>query len=122
MIPIGDRPDSTPRRPLRHAVVIGGGIAGLLAARVLSDHFGRVTLLERHSLARAPAPRRGVPQGAHVHVLLARGLAVAEGLFPGLAEELRAAGPSNSTRGATCAGTTPEAGGPGTTAGSTSCP
>ncbi len=66
MIPIGDRPDSTPRRPLRHAVVIGGGIAGLLAARVLSDHFERVTLLERHSLARAPAPRRGVPQGAHV--------------------------------------------------------
>lgn len=94
MIPIGDRPDSTPRRPLRHAVVIGGGIAGLLAARVLSDRFERVTLLERHSLARAPAPapRRGVPQGAHVHVLLARGLAVAEGLFPGLAEELRAAG------------------------------
>ena len=48
MIPIGDGPDSTPRRALRHAVVIGGGIAGLLAARVLSDHFERVTLLERH--------------------------------------------------------------------------
>jgi hypothetical protein len=39
MIPAGDRPDSRPRRPLRHAEVIGGGIAGLLAARVLSDHF-----------------------------------------------------------------------------------
>jgi len=79
-------PRAAPRRGDRR------GIAGLLAARVLSDHFERVTLLERHSLARAPAPRRGVPQGAHVHVLLARGLAVAEGLFPGLAEELRAAG------------------------------
>src|SRR3954453_15172571 len=38
------------------------------------------------------APRKGVPQGRHVHALLARGLAIADGLFPGLAEELRAAG------------------------------
>ena len=122
MIPVGDGPDSTPRRPLRHAVVIGGGIAGLLAARVLSDHFERVTLLERHSLARAPAPRRGVPQGAHVHVLLARGLAVAEACSPAWPRSSAPRGPSNSTRGAICAGTTPAAGGPGTTAGSTSCP
>ena len=30
-----------------HAVVIGGSMAGLLAARVLSDHFERVTIVER---------------------------------------------------------------------------
>jgi NADPH-dependent 2,4-dienoyl-CoA reductase/sulfur reductase-like enzyme len=47
MIPVGDRPDSTPLRQLHHAVVIGGGIAGLLAARVLSDHF---------DLTRRPVP------------------------------------------------------------------
>ena len=30
-----------------HAVVLGGSFAGLLAARVLSDHFEHVTLIER---------------------------------------------------------------------------
>ena len=51
MIPVGDGPDSARRRPLRHAAVIGGGIAGLLAARVLSDFFERVTLAERDTVA-----------------------------------------------------------------------
>ena len=36
---------AVPRR--RHAVVVGGSLAGMLAARVLSDHFDIVTLLER---------------------------------------------------------------------------
>ena len=58
MIPVGDRPDSTPRRPLRHAVVIGGGIAGLLAARVLSDYFERVILVE-HRFRSGSAVQRG---------------------------------------------------------------
>ena len=30
-----------------HAVVIGGSVAGLLAARVLADHFERVTVVKR---------------------------------------------------------------------------
>ena len=34
----------------RHAVVIGGSMAGLLAARVLSDHFAQVTIIERDNL------------------------------------------------------------------------
>jgi glycine/D-amino acid oxidase-like deaminating enzyme len=38
-------------RPLGHAAVLGGSIAGLLAVRVLSDHSGRVTLIERDKLA-----------------------------------------------------------------------
>jgi phytoene dehydrogenase-like protein len=31
----------------KHAIVIGSGIAGMLAARVLSEFFERVTVLER---------------------------------------------------------------------------
>ena len=82
----------TPRRPLDHAVVVGGSVAGLLAARVLSEHFERVTLIERDELARTSEPRKGVPQGNHLHVLLARGRLIVEALLPGLTEELLAAG------------------------------
>lgn len=67
-------------------------MAGLLAARVLADHFDRVTLIERDRLPNRPGARKGVPQGRHVHVLLARGLQVLEGLFPSISEELRTAG------------------------------
>src|SRR3954452_3093632 len=81
-----------PSRPLRHAVVAGGSIAGLLAARVLSNHFEAVTLVERDALARTPEPRKGVPQGPHAHILLLRGQAILQSLFPGLAEELCEAG------------------------------
>lgn len=47
----------------RHAVVIGASIAGLLAARVLSEHFEQVTVIERDRLAEHVEPRKGVPQG-----------------------------------------------------------
>jgi 2-polyprenyl-6-methoxyphenol hydroxylase-like FAD-dependent oxidoreductase len=82
----------TPRRPLGHAVVLGGSVVGLLAARVLSDQFDRVTLIERDALADRPEPRKGVPQGNHLHALLARGRMIAEALLPGLCDELLAAG------------------------------
>jgi hypothetical protein len=62
---------AVPRR--RHAVVVGGSLAGMLAARVLSDHFDGVTLLERDRFPEGPAARKGLPQGRHVHVLLERG-------------------------------------------------
>lgn len=51
------------------AVVIGGSIAGLVAARVLSDHFSDVLIIERDGLPEAPGPRRGVPQSVHLHGL-----------------------------------------------------
>jgi 2-polyprenyl-6-methoxyphenol hydroxylase-like FAD-dependent oxidoreductase len=79
-------------RPFRHALVAGGSIAGLLAARVLSDFFERVTLAERDALASGPNARKSVPQGRHVHALLARGRDILEALFPGIGEELRAEG------------------------------
>jgi 2-polyprenyl-6-methoxyphenol hydroxylase-like FAD-dependent oxidoreductase len=75
-----------------HAVVIGGSIAGLLAARVLADRFERVTILDRDQLPDRPEPRKGAPQSYHVHVLLRRGLTIMEQLFPGLDTELAEAG------------------------------
>jgi flavin-dependent dehydrogenase len=74
------------------AVVVGAGIAGLLAARVLADAFERVTVIERDPLPDEPAPRRGVPQDVHVHVLLEGGRITLEDLFPGFSTELHGAG------------------------------
>src|SRR5437588_6993875 len=75
-----------------HALVVGGSMAGLLAARVLADSFDQVTILERDRYPEGPAPRKGVPQARHPHVLLTRGRLILEQLFPGLGEELLAAG------------------------------
>jgi 2-polyprenyl-6-methoxyphenol hydroxylase-like FAD-dependent oxidoreductase len=75
-----------------HAVVLGGSMAGLVAARALSDHFARVTLVERDEFPDGPETRKGVPQIRHVHVLLKRGELVLAELFPGLLDELVAGG------------------------------
>jgi 2-polyprenyl-6-methoxyphenol hydroxylase-like FAD-dependent oxidoreductase len=71
-----------------HAVVLGASMAGLLAARTLSDFFETVTVVERDLLPDDAANRRGVPQGRHLHALLARGAQALEELFPGLLDEL----------------------------------
>ena len=76
----------------RHAVVLGGSLAGLLAARVLSERFDRVTLIERDAYTDTPEVRKGIPQANHVHGLLLRGRQVLEELFPGLQDEMIAAG------------------------------
>lgn len=75
-----------------HAVVIGASMAGLLAARALSEFFERVTVLDRDDLPATVMPRRGVPQSRHTHGLLARGREILEELFPGLSAELIAQG------------------------------
>jgi len=75
-----------------HAVVLGASMGGLLAARVLADFFGTVTVIERDVLPDGPAIRQGVPQGRHVHVLLARGAQILDELFPGFLNELVADG------------------------------
>lgn len=73
-------------------MVIGASIAGLMAGRVLADHYTQVTVLERDRLPDAPTPRNGVPQSRHTHVLLVRGRQIMEDYFPGLIGELTAAG------------------------------
>ncbi|MFE9250079.1 FAD-dependent oxidoreductase [Streptomyces sp. NPDC007088] len=76
----------------RHAVVIGGGMAGMLAARVLSRYADRVTLVERDRWPNVPAPRPGLPQSRHVHVLLPSGRRALEELLPGTVALLRERG------------------------------
>jgi len=86
-------PSDHPRRPLdKHAVVIGGSIGGLLAARVLGRYFERVTVVERDHISDDFEPRQGVPQGAHVHVIFGGGVRVIERLFPGIFAEMTNAG------------------------------
>ena len=79
------------RADRKHAIVLGGSMAGLLASRVLSDHFGQVSLIERDALPALPEQRRGVPQG-YTHGLLASGRNVLEKLFPGISVALLKAG------------------------------
>ena len=74
------------------AVVVGASIAGLAAARVLSDHYESVIVLERDELPNTGASRLGVPQGAHSHVLAAAGLREFERLLPGFQADLISAG------------------------------
>ncbi|MGV0815983.1 oxidoreductase [Mycolicibacterium boenickei] len=81
----------TPQRSPRHAVVVGASIAGLCAARVLSDRYEHVTLYERDELPDGPANRSAVPQGQHVHLLMARGAEELEALFEGLLDDMTAA-------------------------------
>jgi 2-polyprenyl-6-methoxyphenol hydroxylase-like FAD-dependent oxidoreductase len=75
----------------RHAVVVGGSLAGLLAAHVLAAHADRVTVVERDRYPDGPDPRAGVPQSRHPHVLLEAGQLALESLLPGFLAELRAA-------------------------------
>lgn len=75
-----------------HAIVIGGSMAGLLTARVLSDHFARVTLIERDRFGDGPESRKGQPQTRHLHGLLAHGAAIMQRYFPGLLDDLREGG------------------------------
>ena len=72
----------------QRAIVIGSSIAGLLSARILSEHFASVIVIERDRLPIAPNARRGVPQSVQPHILLARGYEILQELFPIIGTEL----------------------------------
>ena len=78
------------------AVVVGGSIAGKLAARVLSDFFKEVILIEKDKKNDQVMNRRGVPQDYQGHVLLKSGEEILEELFPGITQELSLNGAKNS--------------------------
>jgi 2-polyprenyl-6-methoxyphenol hydroxylase-like FAD-dependent oxidoreductase len=75
----------------RSAVVVGAGLAGLLAAAALRDHAD-VTVVERDALPEEPGPRRGVPQARHAHLLWSGGARAMEELLPGVTDAWLAAG------------------------------
>jgi 2-polyprenyl-6-methoxyphenol hydroxylase-like FAD-dependent oxidoreductase len=62
------------------AIVLGASMAGLLAARVLSERFERVVVIERDVLPSAAEHRRGVPHGRHIHALHPSGHEILEEL------------------------------------------
>ncbi|KZB90450.1 FAD dependent oxidoreductase [Bacillus sp. VT 712] len=79
----------TSRRPKEEkAIVIGGGIAGLLTARVLSDHYEEVIIVERDELPKEPSTRSGTPQAFHPHRILPRGSMIMEHYFPSYIDDL----------------------------------
>ena len=77
---------------MARAIVIGGSIAGMCAARVLCDFFDEVVLLDRDRYPAEPAGRAGVPQSRHAHALLARGQQELATLFPGFVDAMVGAG------------------------------
>ncbi|HEY0495801.1 MAG TPA: hypothetical protein VGD48_08650, partial [Kutzneria sp.] len=87
----------TPLRPadspvvMRRAVVLGASVAGLMAARVLSDHAEEVVIIERDGTDNT-LPRPGVPQGTQVHALLKAGEVQLARWFPGFVDEAVAMG------------------------------
>ncbi|AGP33715.1 hypothetical protein SCE1572_03915 [Sorangium cellulosum So0157-2] len=60
----------------------------MVVARMLKEHFARVTVVERDHYPSEPAPRRGIPQSRHIHIVLTRGRRELEQLFPDLATDL----------------------------------
>lgn len=74
------------------AVVLGASMAGMLAARVVAEHYREVVVVDRDMPSESPTQRRGVPQGCHGHVLQAGGVAVLDELLPGILEDMVADG------------------------------
>lgn len=74
------------------AVVLGGSMAGILAARVLAESYREVIVVDRDQVLGVRESRRGAPHTVHAHGLHARGHLILEELFPDLTDELREAG------------------------------
>ena len=73
--------------------MLGAGTSGMLAARVLSDSFSDVVIVDRRPVDPHTAMfAGGVPQSDHLHVLLKRGQQVFDRLFPGILAELATGG------------------------------
>ncbi|MGW1044946.1 FAD-dependent oxidoreductase [Streptomyces sp. NPDC002547] len=77
--------------PRRVAIVIGGGMTGMLTASVLAEHTD-VTVIERDLLPDGPQPRKGLPQARHAHVLWSGGVKALDDLLPGVVDQLVARG------------------------------
>ena len=77
-----------PYKAYQRAIIIGGSLGGLLTARVLSNHFDHVTILERDPVSDHPQARKGQPQAQHLHALLVSGMEMMSHYFPDLPQAL----------------------------------
>jgi 2-polyprenyl-6-methoxyphenol hydroxylase-like FAD-dependent oxidoreductase len=77
---------------LDHVIIIGASFAGLGAARVLSEQFDQVTIIERDVIPDQWGPRKGVPQSPHVHGIPKLGRELLETLFPEFVQETQQLG------------------------------
>jgi 2-polyprenyl-6-methoxyphenol hydroxylase-like FAD-dependent oxidoreductase len=84
---------------MAQGIVIGAGIAGLLAAQALATNGWAVTVLEKDNLAPHPSLRKGTPQAAHAHMLLKQGLDTIEHMAPGFTSRLINAGGISANMG-----------------------
>ena len=76
------------RKFAQRAAVVGGSIAGLLAARVLSEYVDEVVVLDGDEIEDGPVVHKSVPQGHHLHALLQGGLRVLSSLYPSFTDSL----------------------------------
>ncbi|MGZ3846628.1 MAG: FAD-dependent oxidoreductase [Flavisolibacter sp.] len=76
----------------KRAIVLGGSFAGLMTAKVLSDHYEEVIILEKDPIHHYPESRKGQPHTKHLHGLLPKGLHILCDYFPGLFSEIVANG------------------------------
>ena len=74
------------------SVIMGGSIAGLLTAKVLSPYFSKIIILDRDQLFSNQQPRKGTAQAAHAHILLKRGLVGLDKLLPGFSQKVKSVG------------------------------
>ncbi|WNC73794.1 FAD-binding oxidoreductase [Thalassotalea psychrophila] len=79
-------------KPYKRAVVVGGSISGIINARVLSDYFQEVIIVERDDPHHIDQVKKSTPQAHHAHHLLQKGQRELAKLFPELLENLVAAG------------------------------
>lgn len=84
------------------AVVLGGSIAGLMAARVLSEHVDQVTIIDPDDLLDSSGDRSGVPHASQMHGLLDMGRMQMDSWFPDFSDELVSDGAAQGEGAAIC--------------------
>ena len=80
--------DAVQRAGRGTAVVIGGSIAGIAAAKILTERFDKIIVLEQDGPHRRKEGRPGAAQGWHLHHLLTAGQIELERLFPGIIDDM----------------------------------
>ena len=79
---------SSPLINRNHAIVLGGSFAGLMTAKVLSNYYQNVTIIEKDTVHRYPESRKGQSHTKHLHGVLPCALNILNNYFPSFYEEI----------------------------------